>query len=112
MKIYACLLIGIVTFNLLRLQEAKRKKKVSFNWMVFFTQNIIPSLIAASSGMLFIINKEATEYWVRMVFEKFQLDGVVVGMYGITADVVLKKVLGLIKQLINKITNVSGNKDN
>ena len=102
MTTFFCLLIGVLIFNLFRLEEAVNKhKNNSFLWKIFLTRNIFPSAIAILSGVLIILNKDAAEYWIKSIFPTFKVDGITMGLYGIVGDVFLKKIIELTKRKIN-----------
>lgn len=93
--IYIFLILGILVLNLFRLNEAIRKP--NFSIIYFLKQNGIPALIILIFGFVIINNADSASEFIARVLPEigFKVSGFTMFMFGITGDVLVKKLIGI-----------------
>lgn len=87
---YIFLIAGVLIFDLLRLNA--ELKKPDFNWLKFFNENGIPSLIAIIFGVCSILGKGITQQYIEIAIGIMTLQIPIYLLIGICADVIIKKI--------------------
>lgn len=93
--IYIFLIIGSIVLFALRLNEAWAKS--DFNWKYFLKVNAIPAFVIICFGLAVISAKEDAEKYIQAILPNlgFKVTSFTMFLFGITGDVVLKKIIGL-----------------
>lgn len=104
---YIFLILGSLVLFSLRLNEAW--VKTDFNWKYFIKINVIPAFVIIAFGVAIIVAKEDAEKYINRVLPDlgFKVSSFTTFLFGITGDVILKKVVGLFDK--KKITAIGLN---
>ena len=92
---YLFLLFGIIVLNLFRLNEAWAQE--TFSAKYFSKKNLIPAVITLITGIVINISPDQFEVYINNIIPglNFKIGGFSMFMFGITGDVLLKKIIAV-----------------
>lgn len=103
------LLAGIIVLNLFRFNEAWGKP--DFSWKYYAKKNLIPAIITLITGVVISISPAQFEVYINNLIPglNFKIGGFSMFMFGITGDVLLKKIIAVFDK--DKETAIGINKE-